>query len=69
LTALLGFGRENKALYTKAGVKAIWQGGEVHELAGCSFKPLTILRKHWDEDFVRVVSCNTTGLCWVILSA
>src|SRR5512145_2801691 len=32
-----GVGEENKALYQKAGVKAIWQGGEEHELAGFSF--------------------------------
>jgi len=27
----------NKALYDAAGIKAIWQGGEDHEIAGRSF--------------------------------
>ena len=30
-------GAQNKARYQAAGVKAIWQGGEPHELAGYSF--------------------------------
>lgn len=32
-----GIGARNKALYEAAGVKAIWQGGEKHDLAGYSF--------------------------------
>jgi len=61
-----GLGDENKALYTKAGVKAIWQGGEEHELAGCSFNAHANYEEALGRDFVRVVSCNTTGLCRVI---
>ncbi|HRU11246.1 MAG TPA: type II glyceraldehyde-3-phosphate dehydrogenase, partial [Methanomassiliicoccales archaeon] len=35
-----GTGERNKDLYAKAGVKAIFQGGEAHELAGISFNAL-----------------------------
>ncbi|MDG6244314.1 MAG: type II glyceraldehyde-3-phosphate dehydrogenase [Methanolobus sp.] len=61
-----GVGEKNKALYEKAGVKAIWQGGEDHELAGCSFNAEANYAQAIGRDFVRVVSCNTTGLCRVI---
>ncbi len=61
-----GMGEANKALYEKAGVKAIWQGGEDHELAGCSFNANSNYENALGRDFVRVVSCNTTGLCRVI---
>ncbi|HII79426.1 MAG TPA: type II glyceraldehyde-3-phosphate dehydrogenase [Methanosarcina sp.] len=61
-----GVGEENKALYEKAGVKAIWQGGEDHELAGYSFNAVSNYEGALGLDFVRVVSCNTTGLCRVI---
>lgn len=61
-----GIGEENKALYQKAGVKAIWQGGEDHELAGFSFNAICNYEQALGLDFVRVVSCNTTGLCRVI---
>ena len=59
-------GVTNKELYEKAGVKAIWQGGEAHELAGCSFNAETNYGEALGKDFVRVVSCNTTGLCRVL---
>jgi glyceraldehyde-3-phosphate dehydrogenase (NAD(P)) len=61
-----GVGEENKSLYEKAGVKAIWQGGEEHELAGVSFNASSNYEEAVGKDFVRVVSCNTTGLCRVI---
>jgi len=61
-----GIGEKNKPLYEKAGVKAIWQGGEDHELAGVSFNASANYEEALGEDFVRVVSCNTTGLSRVI---
>ncbi len=57
-----GTGEKNKELYTKAGVKAIYQGGEDHALAGISFNALANYHEAWGADNVRVVSCNTTGL-------
>lgn len=61
-----GIGEKNKPIYEKAGIKAIWQGGEDHELAGCSFNAQSNYEEAIGRDFVRVVSCNTTGLCRVI---
>lgn len=61
-----GIGETNKALYEKAGIKAIWQGGEEHELTGFSFNAASNYEGALRRDFVRVVSCNTTGLCRAI---
>ena len=61
-----GVGEGNKPLYEKAGVKAIWQGGESHPLAGFSFNAVSNYEEAVGRDLVRVVSCNTTGLCRAI---
>jgi glyceraldehyde-3-phosphate dehydrogenase (NAD(P)) len=57
-----GVGAANKEMYIKAGVKAIFQGGESADI-GCSF----VAQCNYDDavgsNFIRVVSCNTTGLC------
>ncbi len=55
-------GAEYKKLYEKHSLKAVWQGGEEHELAGFSFNSEVNYDKALGRDFVRVVSCNTTGL-------
>jgi len=51
-----------KPKYEKAGVKAIWQGGEDHELTGLSFNSMANYEEAYGADYIRVVSCNTTGL-------
>ncbi len=51
-----------KSVYEEAGVKAIWQGGEDHELTGLSFNSLANYEDALGADYLRVVSCNTTGL-------
>src|SRR6267378_4150859 len=51
-----------KALYEKAGVKAIWQGGEEHSLTNLSFNAAANYQDCLGATFVRVPSCNTTGL-------
>jgi glyceraldehyde-3-phosphate dehydrogenase (NAD(P)) len=56
-------GAANKAAYERAGVKAIFQGGEKHETAGVSFSAMVNYEEALGRQFVRVVSCNTTGLC------
>jgi len=62
-TAPKKIGAENKdKLYIPNKVKAIFQGGEKDKVAQASF----VSQCNYDEcvglDFVRVVSCNTTGL-------
>ncbi len=59
-------GKTNKPLYEKLGIKAIWQGGEDHEVAGFSFNSDCNYKDAIGRQFVRVVSCNTTGLCRII---
>ncbi|MGE5619176.1 MAG: type II glyceraldehyde-3-phosphate dehydrogenase [Sphingomonadaceae bacterium] len=61
-----GIGARNKAAYEQAGVKAIFQGGEKHELAGYSFTAQVNYVGAIDRQFVRVVSCNTTALCRIM---
>ncbi len=51
-----------KPIYEKAGVKAMWQGGEKHSLTGLSFNSMANYEEAYGADYVRVVSCNTTGL-------
>ena len=51
-----------KPLYEKAGVKAIWQGGEEHSLTNLSFNAAVNYEDCLGATFVRVPSCNTTGL-------
>jgi len=51
-----------KPVYEKAGVKAIWQGGEEHSLTNLSFNAAVNYAECLGASFVRVPSCNTTGL-------
>lgn len=59
-------GVNNLETYRKAGVKAIFQGGEKHEAVGCSFNSLSNYSQNLGVDYTRVVSCNTTGLARTI---
>ncbi len=55
-------GKENKPKYEAHKIKAIFQGGEDHELTNLSFNAYANYDEARGKDFVRVVSCNTTGL-------
>jgi len=61
-----GVGAANLPTYRSAGVRAIFQGGEKHELTGLSFVAQVNYAKALDHQFARVVSCNTTALCRVL---
>jgi len=56
-------GPTNKAIYQLAKVKAIFQGGEEHQLTGTSFVAQCNFEEAAGKNMIRVVSCNTTGLC------
>ena len=56
-----GIGAQNLAAYRAAGVKAIFQGGEKHELTGHSFVAQANYASALNRDATRVVSCNTTA--------
>ena len=57
---------QNKLLYERGGLKAIFQGGEKHETTGYSFVAQVNYAGAVGRQFVRVVSCNTTGLSRVL---
>ena len=57
-----GTGRKNKSRYEYWGVKAVFQGGEKPDI-GKSFVSQCNYNEALGSDFIRVVSCNTTGLC------
>jgi glyceraldehyde-3-phosphate dehydrogenase (NAD(P)) len=61
-----GIGARNKELYERARVKAIFQGGESHDLTGLSFTAQVDYADALDRQFARVVSCNTTALCRIL---
>jgi glyceraldehyde-3-phosphate dehydrogenase (NAD(P)) len=56
-----GIGAKNLERYLEAGVKAIFQGGEEHELTGHSFVAQANYESALGRDATRVVSCNTTS--------
>ncbi len=56
-----GIGAKNLELYKKAGVKAIYQGGEKHSLTEHSFVAQANYETALGLDATRVVSCNTTS--------
>jgi len=58
-----GIGAKNKKIYEKAGVKAIFEGGEKANVAQVSFVAQCNYDEAFGKDYIRVVSCNTTGLC------
>jgi len=59
-------GASYKPVYEKAGVEVVFQGGEEHELTGLSFVAQCNYDAAIGKKMVRVVSCNTTGLCRIM---
>lgn len=57
-----GVGARNKELYKKAGVKAIFQGGESNSVADVFFHGYANYEKGYGADYLKLTSCNTTGL-------
>lgn len=57
---------QNRPRYEAAGVKAVWQGGEKHEIAGYSFVAQVNYAGAVGRQAARVVSCNTTALSRVL---
>jgi glyceraldehyde-3-phosphate dehydrogenase (NAD(P)) len=56
----------NLERYRAAGAKAVFQGGERHELTGYSFVAQVNYAGAVGRDAARVVSCNTTALSRVL---
>ena len=57
-----GVGAKNKEIYKKYGVRAIFQGGEKTEIADVFFHGYANYEKGIGKQFLKMPSCNTTGL-------
>lgn len=57
-----GVGVKNKALYEAAGVKAVFQGGEKNSVADVFFHGYANYEKGIGANYLKLTSCNTTGL-------
>jgi len=57
-----GVGAKNKVVYEKYNTKAIFQGGEKNEVADVFFHGYANYEKGLGQNFLKLTSCNTTGL-------
>lgn len=57
-----GVGAKNKEIYLKYGKKAIFQGGEKDSVADVFFHGYANYEKGVGKQFLKLTSCNTTGL-------
>ena len=57
-----GVGAKNKVLYERYGVKAIFQGGEKNSVADVFFHGYANYEKGLGANYLKLTSCNTTGL-------
>lgn len=57
-----GVGAKMKELYAKYGVKAIFQGGEKDDIADVFFHGYANYENGIGKDYLKLTSCNTTGL-------
>ncbi len=57
-----GVGALNKVKYLEHGVKAVFQGGESGEVADVFFHGTANYAKGLGVDYLKLTSCNTTGL-------
>ncbi|MGM0432760.1 MAG: type II glyceraldehyde-3-phosphate dehydrogenase [Spirochaetota bacterium] len=57
-----GIGAKNKELYQKHNTKAVFQGGEKNEVADVFFHGYANYEKGIGADYLKLTSCNTTGL-------
>ena len=57
-----GIGAKNKVLYEKYGKKAVFQGGESNDVADVFFHGYANYEAGINQDYLKLTSCNTTGL-------
>jgi len=57
-----GIGAKNKELYAKYNKKAVFQGGEKNSVADVFFHGYANYEKGLGKQFLKLTSCNTTGL-------
>lgn len=61
-------GYRNKELYLKYKKPAVFQGGEQADIAEISYSTLCNYNSAIGKQYIRVVSCNTTGILRVLCS-
>lgn len=57
-----GVGAKNKEIYARYGKKAVFQGGEKNSVADVFFHGYANYEKGLTANFLKLTSCNTTGL-------
>ena len=57
-----GVGVKNKEIYEKYNTKAVFQGGEKNSVADVFFHGYANYEKGIGQDYLKLTSCNTTGL-------
>lgn len=57
-----GVGMKNKEIYARLGKKAVFQGGEKNSVADVFFHGYANFEKGVGADYLKLTSCNTTGL-------
>ena len=57
-----GIGQKNKEIYKKYNLPAVFQGGEKNEVADVFFHGYANYEKGLGQQFLKLTSCNTTGL-------
>ncbi len=57
-----GVGAKNKEIYAKYNKKAVFQGGEKNDVADVFFHGYANYEKGIGQQFLKLTSCNTTGL-------
>jgi glyceraldehyde-3-phosphate dehydrogenase (NAD(P)) len=57
-----GVGAKNKEIYKKYNKKAVFQGGEKNEVADVFFHGYANYEQGIGQQFLKLTSCNTTGL-------
>lgn len=57
-----GVGAKNKEIYERLGVKAVFQGGEKNSVADVFFHGYANYEKGIGANYLKLTSCNTTGL-------
>jgi glyceraldehyde-3-phosphate dehydrogenase (NAD(P)) len=61
-----GIGAKNKEVYKKHNKKAIFQGGEKNEIVDVFFHGYANYEKGLGQQFLKLTSCNTTGLIRIV---
>ncbi|MGD8998376.1 MAG: type II glyceraldehyde-3-phosphate dehydrogenase, partial [Anaerolineae bacterium] len=57
-----GIGMKNKEIYQRHGVRATFQGGEKDEISPILFSSTANYDMAKEVDYIKLVSCNTTGI-------